>query len=274
MFAKRSNRGLKFCGQVLIALIGLSALWSGNSAAQSAEGAAAPAVREIEYAYPNPSVWTSRLNSRGEPENPLLNLAGALFLKAGIPWHGANYPAARVFENLRNGTSTFSMLVNSPSVQDCCVVSKKPITNTELRIYRLANQPPVTTRDELAGKNIITVLGYSYGGLLPFLEDRKNNISNNVVSTHEAAFAMLERGRADYLIDYVGPSTEILAAHPIPDIKSELFQRIDVYLVLSKKQADAPRLMARLEAAVNGLNGKDLPQGRARSNALPDAPRK
>lgn len=267
MFAMPPNRGPTFRSNILIVLIGLGALWSDGGFAQG--GSPTAAGREIEYAYPSPSVWTSRLNSRGEPENPLLKVADALFRKAGLPWHSANYPAARVFENLRNGTSDFSMLVNSPAIEDCCLVSKKPVAHTELRVYRLAQQPPVTRREALVGKNIITVLGYTYGGLLPFFDDKQNRIGNNVVSTHEAAFAMLEKGRADYLIDYVGPSTEILATHPIPNLKSELLQPIEVHLILSKKVSDGPRLMARLEEAMTGPGEKDQP--RAKAKARPGA---
>lgn len=223
--------------------------------------AAPSAVGEVEYAFPIPSVWTSRLNARGEPENPLFPLADALFRKAGQPWHGASYPAARMFENLRSGRSDFSMLVSSPALLEYCLVSRKPVASTELRVYRLANQAPVGKPGDLAGKSVITVLGYSYGGLLGFLAEPRNAIANHAVSTHEAAFAMLEKGRADYLLDYVGPANEILAAHPIRDIKSELLQRLDVHLVVSKQRPDAEQLMARLEAAAEAV---PRPPGRSK----------
>jgi polar amino acid transport system substrate-binding protein len=228
------------------------------------KGLSSQPPRDIEYAYPYSSALTSRLNKRGEPENPLLQVADALFAKMGIPWHGVSYPAARVFENLRNGNSDFSMLVNSPALQACCVISKKPVTSTELRVYRLASQAPVTNRNDLAGKRVITVLGYTYGGLLSFLEDQKNNVTNNVAATHEAAFAMLARGRADYLIDYAGPSAEILAEHPIQNIKSDLFQQLDVYLALSKKRSDAVSLMSRMEAIMGGINTSAILEARPR----------
>ena len=165
-----------------------------------------------------------------------------------------------MFENLRTGHSDFSMLVNSPALQEYCLVSRKPVASTELRIYRLANRPPISERNELAGKSVVTVLGYSYGGFLGFLSDARNKVANHAVSTHEAAFAMLEKGRADYLLDYAGPAAEILADHPIRDLKSELFQRLDVYLVLSKKRPDAEQLMSRLEAAAETIN---RPPGRS-----------
>lgn len=228
--------------------------------AQSARSASSPA--EIEYAYPSQSVWTARLDSRGEPDNPLLRLADVLFRKAGIPWHGAGYPATRMFENLRNGTSEFSMLVRASALQECCLVGRKPVTSTELRVYSHADAPPVRSKEDLVGRSVITIQGYSYGGLLAFIADRKNNIGNNVAATHDAAFAMLERKRADYLIDYTGPSTEILALRPIKNLRHDVLDRLDVYLVLSKKRPDAEKLMNRLEAIVESLDTEEILWGR------------
>ncbi len=254
------KRGVAF---LPVAVIMLSA-WMFSPAAMAQTGAAPFTPSEIEYAYPSQSVWTARLDSRGEPDNPLLRLADAIFKKAGMPWHGTGYPAARMFDNLRNGTSEFSMLVNAPALQECCLIGKKPMTSTELRVYAHAGTPPVKSREDLVGKSVITIQGYSYGGLLAFISDRKNNINNNVAATHEAAFAMLERKRADYLIDYTGPSTEMLAMHPIKDVRHDVIDRLDVYLVLSKKRPDAQALMGRLEAIAESLNKEEILWSRAR----------
>ena len=226
------------------------------AAAQPAE-ASAP-VAEIEYAYPSQSVWTTRRDAKDEPDNPLLRLATVLFRQANIPWHGVGYPAARMFENLRNGKSEFSMLVKDPALQACCLVSRKPVASTELRVYARVSAAAIRTRDDLVGKRVITILGYGYGGLLKFVEDQKNGIVNQVAETHESAFAMLERGRADYLMDYAGPSTEVLAAHPVKELKYEVLDRLEVHLVISRKRPDAPQLMARLETIAESLNKPEI----------------
>lgn len=221
-------------------------------------------VAEIEYAYPSQSVWSARRDAHDEPDNPLLRLAAVLFKQAGVPWHGVAYPGARMFENLRNGKSEFAMLVKSAALQTCCLVSKKPVASTELRIYSKADLPAVKSRDDLIGKRVITILGYGYGGLLPFIEDKRNGISNQVAETHEAAFAMLQRGRADYVLDYTGPSTEVLAVQPIRDVKFDVLDNLDIYMVLSRKRADAPQLMARLETIAESLNKAEILWPRAK----------
>jgi ABC-type amino acid transport substrate-binding protein len=219
--------------------------------------AAAP---EIEYAYPDQSVWTVRQDANGVPENPLLRVAGALFTQAGLPWHGHVYPAARMFEKIQDGTAQFSMLVRAPSLEACCLFSSKPILSTELRAYRTGGSPAAHTKQDLAGHSVILIRGYSYAGLNDYLKDPANKVTIAIAPTHEAAFGMLGMGRGDYVIDYAGPAAEVLAAHPIADIASDPLSRMDVYLVLSKQYPDAPAVMSRLEAIGAGLDTAALLQ--------------
>lgn len=208
---------------------------------------------EIEYASPDQSVWTTRLNARGEPDNPLFAYAEALFARAGLRWHGKTYPAARLFKQLQEGGNRFSILVRAPALEACCLFSRKPVAVAEIRAYYIGDKPPVRAREELAGKSVITVHGYSYGGLLGYVADDRNRIVNHPAHTHQAAFTMLERGRADYLIDYAGPAAEVLAAAPMAGLRSELLARQEVYLVLSKSYPEAGKVMARLEAIAEAL---------------------
>ena len=238
---------------LLVALLGLGAM--------TAE--AAP-VQELEYAYPDQSIWTTRLDKNGEPDNPLLRLAEAMFGKAGIPWRSKTYPAARLFSYLQDGTSQFSMLVKSPSLEACCLSSRKPVATTELRAYRRANTPPIRSKEDLVGKEVIAIHGYSYAGLLNFLKDPANRIGNNSTVSHDSAFVMLERGRADYLLDYAGPAAEVLAAHPIKDMEYDVISRLDVHLILARSYPDATSVMSRLEEIADTLtmDGSPRPQGK------------
>lgn len=215
---------------------------------------------KIEYAYPDQSVWTTRLNDRGEPDNPLLHVAALLFGKAGIPWQGKGYPAARMFNHLRDGTAQFSMLVKAPALQECCLFGAVPVASAEIRVYRAADTPPIRTNADLAGNRVITIRGYSYGGLLNFITDPNNRITNHAAIRHDIAFSMLEAGRGDYLLDYAGPATEVLAAQPVAGVRFDVLSRQNVYLVLSRSYPDAPAVLSRLEAILATLNVEDIMQ--------------
>jgi polar amino acid transport system substrate-binding protein len=217
----------------------------------------------LTYVYPDQSVWTTKLDARGEPDNPLLRVAAKLFAEAGIPWQGQSLPAARMFEYLRDGKAQFSMLVNAPALSTCCLVGKEAVTGTDLRVYRLADTPPVKSKEDFIGKSVILIHGYSYAGLLNFFADEKNKVSSSRAETHEAAFTMLKHKRADYVLDYAGPASETLAAHPIANLQSEPLSRLDVYLVLTRTYPNAEQLMSRLEAIVKTLDVEALMRGEA-----------
>lgn len=232
--------------QGLLALL-LSLVLSGSALA-------AGQVPEIEYAVPDQSVWTTRRDAQGGPDNPLFRVAAPLFAKVGIPWHGKSYPTIRMLKYLQEGHAQFSILVKTPALESCCLFSQKPVTAAELRVYRLADRSPINKRDDLQGKRVITVAGYGYGGLLAYLNDAQNRIDSQSAPTHTAAFRMLANGRADYVLDYRGPAAEVLAEEPIAGIRSELLSRQEVFLVLSRQYPDAVGLMSRLEAALARLD--------------------
>jgi polar amino acid transport system substrate-binding protein len=212
-------------------------------------------VEEIEYAYPDISVWTTERDSTGKLKNPLVKLAQPLFEKAGIPWHAQDYPAKRMFSNLRDGTSKFSMLVNAESIlQGCCLVSKAPVAVVDIRVFNRVGLPPIKTDEDLNGKSIITIRGYSYAGTLKYIEDAKNNVTNNPAPNHFAAFEMFANGRADYIIDYAKPAAEVLEKSPLKDIAYSSLKQTNVYLILHKSYPDAKNVMARLEEIAATLN--------------------
>lgn len=224
-----------------------------------------PPRPEIEYASPDQSVWTTRLNQRGEPDNPLLSLAAALFERAGIPWRANSYPAKRMFSYLQDGTAQFSMLVKAPALSECCLLSRKPVATAEIRVFHHADKAPIRKRDDLIGKSVITILGYSYGGLRAYIADEHHRVANSAAPTHATAFRMLVLGRADYVIDYAGPAAEVLAAEPLADVRSEVIDRQDVYLVLAKSYPDATNVMARLEAIAATLDIPAILQAHAKT---------
>lgn len=197
------------------------------------------AQEELEYAYPDISVWTTQRDANGKLKNPLVKLADPLFKKAGIPWHPKDYPARRLFDNLRKGYSKFSMLVNAPALEGCCLLSKDPVASVEIRMYRRKSAPAISGREDFNGKEIISIHGYSYAGLAKYMKVKENNVTNYAAPDHHAAFHMLKARRADYVLDYAFPAEEVIMNNPIPDITFDSLSQTNVYLVLNKQYPDA-----------------------------------
>ena len=209
---------------------------------------------ELEYASPDQSIWTTRTRPDGQPDNPLQSVAAALFARANLPWRHQAYPASRMFKRLQDGSAQFSMLVKAPALQECCLWSRNPVLSAEVRVYRRDGSAPIKSRNDLAGKNVVAIRGYSYAGLRDWLADPARQVALGDAPTHAAAFRMLALGRADYVLDYSGPAAEVLAAEPIAELRSDLLARQEVFLLLAKSYPDAPRVMARLEAIAETLN--------------------
>lgn len=209
----------------------------------------------IVYGFPEfpPLSFT---NTRGEPDGYLVHLTNAMFARLDIRSRGAIYPARRLFDNLANGSIDFSMVVHNPQLDNCCLFSKQAAVRDDLRVYHRDGMRPVNGKADLAGKRIITIQGFSYAGLINFIKDEKNRIVNEVAPTHEAAFNMLDAGRADYVLDYAGPASVGLAAHPMHGLRYEVIDHLDVYLVLSKSYPDAARLLPRLTSLVKAMQNE------------------
>ncbi len=247
------------CNQTrrFVVIISFLLMFSGLAFAQNVK-IAGEDVTEIEYGYPDQSIFIATINDKGQPDSPMTRLAEVLMERAGIPWHAMPYPARRLFDNLKNGNTNFSILVRASSLKDFCIFSKKPVYSTKLNVYHIGDKPPIKSKEDLVGKEIITIRGYSYGGLLKFISDPANKIDNEVASRHKAAFEMLKNNRADYVIDYASAAIDILAEIPIRDIRSNPINQLDIFLILSKSYPDADKLMIKLEGIVETLNVNDI----------------
>lgn len=236
-------------------------MFAGHAIAEDA-GSLGQKVVEIEYGYPDQSIFVATINDKGQPDTPMTYLAEALIERAGLPWHAAPYPAKRLFKNLQSGITNFSILVRASSLKNSCIFSKKPVYSTNLNVYYIGDKPPVKSRKDLVGKEIITIRGYSYAGLLKFISDPANNIVNQVAGTHKAGFEMLKGNRAVYLVDYASAAGEILAESPIPGIRSNSIGQLDIFLILSKSYPDAEKLMIRLENIAETLDVNQIIKGK------------
>ena len=233
------------------------ALFTASATAQS-PGGARSGPDEIEYGYPEQSIFAASINAKGQPDSPMNRLAEVLMERAGIPMRAVAYPATRMFNNLQNGTTSFSILVKATALEGCCLLSRQPVYSTELNVYFIGDKPPVKSKEDLIGKSVITIRGYSYAGLLKYISDPANKVTNETAGTHRAAFEMLRAGRADYVIDYASAAGDILAESPIDRLRTNPIDKLDIHLVLAKTYPGAEKLMVRLEEIVKTLNVNDV----------------
>ncbi len=109
---------------------------------------------DIEYGYPDQSIFVASIDNEGQLTSPMISLVEALMERADLSWHATAYPAKRLFYNLHSGITNFSILVKAPSLEDCCVFSREPIYTASLNLYFLSDKPPIASKEEMVGKKL------------------------------------------------------------------------------------------------------------------------
>lgn len=201
----------------------------------------------LEYGYPEQTarVFTT---AQLQPDGNVPGFLTELLDRAGIPWHSTSYPAARLMRNLQSGETQLGLLVRNSLLNECCLYSKTSFWRDDLRVYWQGDKPAIVNRDDLKGKSVVGLAGFSYGGVVDFLKNPANGIDYSTAESHDSAFAMLKAGRADYLLDYSEPAEkEALIRTPLPNLHHATIDVLNVYLVLNKNYPQAQATMDMLE---------------------------
>ncbi|MBF0228406.1 MAG: transporter substrate-binding domain-containing protein [Desulfamplus sp.] len=185
-----------------------------------------------------------------EPSGLLIESLKVALEKCNIAYSIKGYPPKRVYNNLAEGKSDIFLGVKGvPEFEGNVLYSSEKITQIDLRVYNRQDTQPIKTKEELKGKKILTIRGYSYGGFIKYLEDPANQITLDVTDGHELAFKKLQGKRADYLLDYSAPAETTLKSVIIPGIQNHSISLLDVFLIVSKKNPDAENILKKIEQA-------------------------
>ncbi len=203
-------------------------------------------IKTLVYVHPSPPILT-QLDDNGVVYDPVLRKMEAIFKEAELEWQDSPLPIHRMYEYLNTRPETFSILVKTPYIIECCITSEKPVFLVELGVFRHTKTPPLPQIHSILGKHIITIEGYSYGILRPFLTDEDSNIVQYPAKTHQSAYSMLKAGRADYLLDYRGPVREVLKEKVDHDIQYDVLDTLELYFIFNKKYPDAENILIKLE---------------------------
>ena len=160
------------------------------------------------------------------------------------------YPTKRLYNNLKIGTTDFFLgIKGSPEYDEHVLYSTTEISQIQLRVYAIGDTPLPSTKEDLNNYKVITLRGYSYAGLITYLNDPQNNISINTTSDHRSSFLMLKNNRADYVINYKHPSETALKMLTIKDLKYTNFYDVKIYFIVSKALPHAAEILHKLEQA-------------------------
>lgn len=200
----------------------------------------------LVYVHPSTPILTE-FDDNGEAYDPITRRMDNIFQQAGLKWIDSPVPIPRMYEYLNTKSEYFSLLVKTPYIERCCITSKKPVFRVELGVYRYSHTPPLSKIHSIISKRIITIEGYSYGVLRPFLTDADSNIVQYPAKSHQSAYSMLRAGRADYLLDYRGPVSGARKNMKDHGIQYDVLDTLELYFIFNKQFPNAENLMLKLE---------------------------
>ncbi len=170
-------------------------------------------------------------NEQGEPAGIFIDLTRRVVEEAGYTPEFVYLPVSRIYLYLKSGViDLWPGLSNIPSLQGEVLESWVNAYPVQLSVWYLETSQPLVHFDQLEGKTVIVIGGYTYGGLLAWLE-ASEDIRLTEAPNNRAALEMLKLNRGDYVLDYRQPIEEILTQPDDSMIReSELRSRYTAWL--------------------------------------------
>src|SRR4051812_5260443 len=206
---------------------------------------------KVAYVELPPYTYT---DAAGSPQGSLVELLAKVSADAGYTYTAESAPARRLFQGVVDGQYDMFIGIKTPEVfQGTTIASNSVIAKIELHAWGLGAVPAVKAKEDLVGKQVIVLTGYSYGGWRTYFDDPANNVQVIEARTPEQALQLLSAGRAPVLLQYALPMAQALTTHPTADLKSNLISSLDCHFVVSLKRPDAAEMVRKLDFSFNKL---------------------
>lgn len=169
--------------------------------------------------------------------------------RAGLKYSIKAYSVSELFAGIENGDVQIWM--GTPV--NGAISSPRKIAEANILVYTQSTISPPSSMDGLAGKRVLVIDGYNYGGLLKKLSEPSRGIIVDRVKSHETAFKRLSSGLERFVVDYQTPAEKTISDLKIMNLKSHILSTIDVKIYVSKKAPEPEKLMEKLMKAYVAL---------------------
>lgn len=188
------------------------------------------------------------LDKDGEYKGELKELMNSISLLSDIPYEPMQFPNIRAIFNLNQQNVNFAIAVKSlVEKKEHFLISAFPIAKMQLHILWRRGSPPVSSVEDLAGKKLVLLKGYTYGGIREKIE--QITASNMSVENHNRAISALKLQRGDYALVYRTASEYSMTAVAQTNFEHAVLGEVDLYFILDRNVAQAEHIMQRLEQA-------------------------
>lgn len=214
----------------------------------------APTISVGYYEFP-PYSWT---DEKGQPRGSILDLTERLLRHAGYQGEYRSLPGARLYMALQNGSVQLWPGAGGKSeLAGHTYEARNSLGDFNLVLYRRPEIPAPRIPEDLRGRDVIVISGYSYWKQInDLLADPALGVISHRTSTHASALEMLQRKRGDYLLDYQAPVEQARKELALPPLPFTVLQQIQLRLIASRHVAGSQRLLDDLDRAYEALQAK------------------
>ena len=193
-------------------------------------------------------------DDKGQPQGTLYQYAEKLLRNAGIEAQYREMPSARLYQELRKGQVHLWLgAAGKPELAGYTLEGRKNVGALVLNLYYLNNTPTPRLPEDLKGKSLITLSGYSYWpDASANLLASKHGAVLLRTTTHQAALELLAKGRGDYLLNYEIP-TRFHANQQGLELTHLRIEEVPIRFVVSAKAPHAEKLRDALDKAYDRL---------------------
>ncbi len=235
----------------------LAVLFCGFSHAATANDTR-PLVRVGYYEFP-PYSYT---DSQGRPSGAILQLTQRLLEHAGYRSELRSYPSTRLYKGLQDGSvQVWPGAPDKVQLREHTLESRTQLGEIMLNLYYRRDTPAPRLPDDLQGRGVIMISGYTYWQPINQMFDNPQlAVQQHRTGTHTAALQMLQRRRGDFLLDYERPVEQARQSLGMAELPFIQLQRIPLKLIVSRHAPEAEALLDALDRAYVELQaaGEDV----------------
>src|SRR5690606_263599 len=192
-----------------------------------------PTVSVGYYEFP-PYSWT---DIDGQPRGSILALTERLLRHAGYRGEYRSLPGARLYAELRDGSvQLWPGAGGKAELAGHTYEARHAIGEFSLALYHRQDTPPPRLPEDLKGRGMIVISGYSYWKPInQLLADPALGIRLHRTRTHASALEMLLRRRGDYLLDYQAPVEQVRKELGLSPLPYTVLQNMQLRLIASRR---------------------------------------
>ena len=194
-------------------------------------------------------------DEQGRPRGAILELTARLLEHAGYQAQIRSYPSARLYSALQDGS--VQLWPGAPGKAELAghtLESATRLGEIVLNLYFRRDTLMPLLPEDLQGRGLIMITGYTYWQPVnQWLNDPRLAIEQHRTSSHTSALQMLQRRRADYLLDYQTPVEQARQQLGLRELPFIQLQRIPLHLIVSRHTPGAEALRDALDRAYQEL---------------------